>query len=136
MLLIPGDPEGAAAVTTVMAAVVVGCVGDLGRAVGLPDRLAAVVAIVAGALGGLGAGLFTAVDVGWWVLLLAGGLAGGASHGLRHAQSVLPTLERELGPGIAAALARTASMARADSEALDDLAEGRFAGVAVLTASR
>jgi tRNA(Ile)-lysidine synthase len=42
---------------------------------------------------------------------------------VRVRESVLPTLERELGPGIAAALARTASMARADSEALDDLAE-------------
>ena len=42
----------------------------------------------------------------------------------RVRESVLPTLERELGPGIAAALARTASMARADSEALDALAEG------------
>ena len=42
---------------------------------------------------------------------------------VRVRESVLPTLERELGPGIAAALARTASMARADSEALDDLAD-------------
>ncbi len=42
---------------------------------------------------------------------------------VRVRDTVLPTLERELGPGIAAALARTASMARADSEALDELAE-------------
>ena len=36
---------------------------------------------------------------------------------------VLPTLERELGPGVAAALARTAAMARADTETLDALAD-------------
>jgi tRNA(Ile)-lysidine synthase len=42
---------------------------------------------------------------------------------VRVRDTVLPILERELGPGVAAALARTASMARADSEALDDLAE-------------
>jgi tRNA(Ile)-lysidine synthase len=46
---------------------------------------------------------------------------------VRVRESVLPTLERELGPGIAAALARTASMARADSEALDGLAEAWLA---------
>ena len=46
---------------------------------------------------------------------------------VRVRESVLPTLERELGPGIAAALARTASMARADSEALDDLADSWLA---------
>ena len=44
---------------------------------------------------------------------------------VRH--SVLPVLERELGPGIAAALARTASLARADSEALDGLADAWLA---------
>jgi tRNA(Ile)-lysidine synthase len=33
--------------------------------------------------------------------------------------SALPTLERELGPGVAAALSRTARLARADSDALD-----------------
>lgn len=36
---------------------------------------------------------------------------------------VLPVLERELGPGFAAALARTAAMARADADALDMVAE-------------
>lgn len=36
--------------------------------------------------------------------------------------SVLPTLEAELGPGIAQALARTARLARADADLLDELA--------------
>lgn len=40
---------------------------------------------------------------------------------IRH--TVLPTLERELGPGIAAALARTAAAVREDVDALDGLAE-------------
>ena len=40
---------------------------------------------------------------------------------IRHA--VLPVLERELGPGVAAALARTAVSVRADVDALDDEAE-------------
>ncbi|HVE63375.1 MAG TPA: tRNA lysidine(34) synthetase TilS [Mycobacteriales bacterium] len=40
---------------------------------------------------------------------------------VRH--SVLPLLEAELGPGVAAALARTASLARADADLLDALAE-------------
>jgi tRNA(Ile)-lysidine synthase len=39
---------------------------------------------------------------------------------VRHA--VLPVLERELGPGVAATLARTADQLREDSAALDDLA--------------
>jgi tRNA(Ile)-lysidine synthase len=34
----------------------------------------------------------------------------------------MPALERELGPGVSGALARTAEMFRQDSEALDDLA--------------
>ena len=38
----------------------------------------------------------------------------------RHA--VLPVLEAELGPGVAAALARTAELAREDADALDQLA--------------
>jgi tRNA(Ile)-lysidine synthase len=42
----------------------------------------------------------------------------------RIRQRVLPVLEEELGPGIAAALARTAESLRPDMEALDDLAEG------------
>jgi tRNA(Ile)-lysidine synthase len=40
---------------------------------------------------------------------------------VRH--QVMPTLERELGPGVAAALARTAEMLREDMTALDDLAQ-------------
>jgi len=39
---------------------------------------------------------------------------------VRH--SVLPVLERELGPGVAEALARTADLARADADALDAIA--------------
>jgi tRNA(Ile)-lysidine synthase len=42
---------------------------------------------------------------------------------VRVRESVLPTLERELGPGVAAALARTAAMAREDTDLLDALAE-------------
>jgi tRNA(Ile)-lysidine synthase len=38
---------------------------------------------------------------------------------VRVRQSVLPVLEGELGPGIAASLSRTARLARADAEALD-----------------
>lgn len=41
---------------------------------------------------------------------------------VRVRTTVLPTLERELGPGIAEALARTAVLARADAAALDALA--------------
>lgn len=41
---------------------------------------------------------------------------------IRH--EVMPTLERELGPGVAAALARTAQSVREDVDALDDTAEG------------
>jgi tRNA(Ile)-lysidine synthase len=40
---------------------------------------------------------------------------------VRH--HVLPVLERELGPGVAAALARTADQLREDAYALDDLAD-------------
>jgi tRNA(Ile)-lysidine synthase len=40
---------------------------------------------------------------------------------VRH--TVLPVLERELGPGVAAALARTGRLVREDLDALDDLAE-------------
>jgi tRNA(Ile)-lysidine synthase len=36
----------------------------------------------------------------------------------------MPVLERELGPGVAAALARTGHLVREDLDALDDLAEG------------
>jgi tRNA(Ile)-lysidine synthase len=46
---------------------------------------------------------------------------------VRH--TVLPLLERELGPGVAATLARTADQLREDVEALDELAEGAHAQV-------
>jgi tRNA(Ile)-lysidine synthase len=39
---------------------------------------------------------------------------------------VLPVLEEEIGPGVAAALARTADQLRADMDLLDDLAEQRL----------
>ena len=42
---------------------------------------------------------------------------------VRVREHVLPMLERELGPGIVAALARTAQLAREDSEALAELAD-------------
>ena len=42
---------------------------------------------------------------------------------------VLPLLEGELGPGVAAALARTADLLRADVELLDDLAESAYAAL-------
>jgi tRNA(Ile)-lysidine synthase len=42
---------------------------------------------------------------------------------VRVRETVLPLLERELGPGIAEALARTAEQAREDSEALDHFAD-------------
>lgn len=41
--------------------------------------------------------------------------------------TVLPLLEAELGPGVAAALARTAQLARADADALDDWAARAYA---------
>lgn len=41
---------------------------------------------------------------------------------VRVRRAVLPMLERELGPGISAALARTAALAREDADALDELA--------------
>ncbi len=43
---------------------------------------------------------------------------------VRH--TVLPVLERELGPGVAETLARTAEQLRPDMEALDDLADLAF----------
>jgi tRNA(Ile)-lysidine synthase len=42
---------------------------------------------------------------------------------VRVRETVLPMLERELGPGIAEALARTAEQAREDAEALDHFAD-------------
>ena len=58
---------------------------------------------------------------------------------VRVRETVLPMLERELGPGIAQALARTASIAREDAEALDlfaadqleELAEHAEAGISL-----
>lgn len=44
---------------------------------------------------------------------------------VRH--DVLPVLEKELGPGVAEALARTANLLRDDADALDALAEQAFA---------
>lgn len=46
---------------------------------------------------------------------------------VRVRQRVLPVLEDELGPGVAAALARTADQLRADMDLLDDLAGQRHA---------
>ncbi|MFX4274071.1 tRNA lysidine(34) synthetase TilS [Propionibacteriaceae bacterium Y1685] len=43
---------------------------------------------------------------------------------VRARRTVLPTLERELGPGIVEALGRTADLLRDDADALDDLARG------------
>ncbi|MBV9829971.1 MAG: tRNA lysidine(34) synthetase TilS [Marmoricola sp.] len=43
---------------------------------------------------------------------------------VRH--SVLPVLERELGPGVAEALARTGELLREDTELLDSLAEAAY----------
>ncbi len=45
----------------------------------------------------------------------------------RARHDVLPVLEAQLGPGIAAALARTADLARADADALDDIASEALA---------
>jgi tRNA(Ile)-lysidine synthase len=46
---------------------------------------------------------------------------------VRH--EVLPVLERELGPGVAVALARSAALARADADALDAIASAAAAEV-------
>jgi len=46
---------------------------------------------------------------------------------VRH--RVLPVLEEQLGPGVAATLARTADLLREDMSALDSLAEAALAGV-------
>ena len=62
---------------------------------------------------------------------------------VRVRQLVLPTLERELGPGIAEALARTAEQLREDAEALDhfaseiieELAESAEAGISLPVAA-
>ena len=48
---------------------------------------------------------------------------------VRVRRDVLPTLERALGPGVAAALARTARLARADADALDAWADRVWAEI-------
>jgi tRNA(Ile)-lysidine synthase len=47
----------------------------------------------------------------------------------RVRDTVLPVLEAELGPGVAAALARTADLLRLDVEHLDGLADAAYAGL-------
>jgi tRNA(Ile)-lysidine synthase len=47
----------------------------------------------------------------------------------RVRNTVMPLLETELGPGVAAALARTADLLRADVEHLDDLAGSAYAAL-------
>lgn len=62
---------------------------------------------------------------------------------VRVRETVLPTLERELGPGVAEALARTAEQLREDSDALDqmvleiieEIVEPAEAGIAVSVAA-
>lgn len=46
---------------------------------------------------------------------------------IRH--RVLPTLEEDLGPGVAETLARTAEQLREDADLLDDIAEAEFRGL-------
>ncbi len=53
---------------------------------------------------------------------------------VRVRRTVLPVLEEQLGPGVAAALARTADLASADADALDALA-AELAAVALLPAA-
>ncbi|MFC6287929.1 tRNA lysidine(34) synthetase TilS [Nocardioides sp. GCM10027113] len=48
---------------------------------------------------------------------------------VRVRDRVLPVLEEELGPGVAASLARTADLLRSDMELLDDLADQALAGL-------
>jgi tRNA(Ile)-lysidine synthase len=67
-----------------------------------------------------------AQDINWWT--------DPANDDPRFARSrvrhtVLPVLENELGPGISAALARTADLLRADVEHLDDLADSAYAAL-------
>ncbi|PWN01894.1 tRNA lysidine(34) synthetase TilS [Nocardioides silvaticus] len=54
---------------------------------------------------------------------------------VRVRRTVLPTLEENLGPGVAAALARTADLVRQDVEALDALAEEAYARLKFSTGS-
>jgi tRNA(Ile)-lysidine synthase len=48
---------------------------------------------------------------------------------VRVRRTVLPVLEEHLGPGVAAALARTADQVRADVDALDELARSAYDGL-------
>jgi tRNA(Ile)-lysidine synthase len=48
-----------------------------------------------------------------------------------RARRLLPAIDDALGPGVSAALARTAALAREDADALDDLAEQAHAALAV-----
>lgn len=48
---------------------------------------------------------------------------------VRVRQHVLPVLEEQLGPGVIAALARTAALARDDADALDDIAREAAVGL-------
>lgn len=50
---------------------------------------------------------------------------------VRVRDRALPMLEGELGPGVAASLARTADLAREDADALDEMAEGLLAELIV-----
>ncbi|MEO3874227.1 tRNA lysidine(34) synthetase TilS [Nonomuraea sp. B12E4] len=50
---------------------------------------------------------------------------------VRVRKEVLPVLERELGPGVAEALARTAAMAREDADALDEWAAEAYRNCAL-----
>lgn len=54
---------------------------------------------------------------------------------VRVRREVLPVLEAELGPGVAAALARTGELVREDAEALDEWAEGMLEAVLVSISS-
>lgn len=49
-----------------------------------------------------------------------------------RARAALALLERDLGPGLVAGLARSAALARADADALDELARQAYAGAADL----
>jgi tRNA(Ile)-lysidine synthase len=67
-----------------------------------------------------------AQDIAWW--------SDPANDDARFARArvrsrVLPMLEAELGPGVAAALARTADLLRADVEQLDELAEAEYSAL-------
>ena len=54
---------------------------------------------------------------------------------VRVRQTVLPMLEKELGPGIAEALARTAESLREDNEVLDEFAATAFSALAIQSAT-